>query len=1515
METPLTGYWLAPQQRRLWELQQQDRGLPARTAGAFRIEGELDPGRLRAAVETVAARHEILCTAFRRLPGMGLPLQTVLELSPSWSPGLELTDELARRPVDLENGPLLECSLTTLSPASHRLVVALPALCSDVAGLELLAREIGRAYAGNAGEEPVQYIDLAEWQNDLLTSEETAEARDYWRRQDLSALGQARLASGGTGSAGPFAPRRVSERVPPALAGGLRRLAAELGVPLAAVLLAACRVLVHRLTGAGEVVFGVAHDGRRFAELEGALGRFARYLPLPGSIDPGVPFRELVGRDAASMERSRAWQESFAWPEDGGGPVTFPLLFDLVEMAEPWPEGGLSWSQEDYRDCPERFEVRLSFVRRGEELRLDLGFDPGLLPAREARSLAERLLVLLAGAVADPSVPAGALGLLGEAERHALLREVNDTAADLGGGRTLHGLFREQAARTPDRIAAEQEDLRLTYAGLKERVLRLAGRLRRLGVGPEVRVGVLMDRSLDMLVSLLAVLEAGGAYVPLDPGYPEERLALMLEDSRPRVVLAPGQAAESLPLGGALWIDPMDAEDADPADGPAAGPDHLAYVIYTSGSTGRPKGVMIPHRGIVNRLLWMQRRFPLAADDAVLQKTPISFDASVWEIFLPLLAGARVILARPGAQRDPAEMASAVQEHGVTVLQLVPSQLAVFLSESKAADCSSLRRLFCGGEALPRRLGIRLREVLDVELVNLYGPTESSIDASSRPCGRGGVDGDGPAVPIGRPLDNVSLYLADAGLRPVPPGRPGEILIGGAGLARGYLGRPELTAERFVPSPFGEEPGARLYRTGDLGRFLPDLEIEFLGRLDGQVKLRGFRIELGEVEAALAAHPEVADAVVAIREDETGGGRLVAYVVPRGDGALPTWTEGLRGFLQRKLPQHMVPAAFVPLESLPLAPNGKVDRRALPAPEEAAARGRDLSVAPRTAVEEVIAGIWSDLLSIPQPGIDEDFFDLGGHSLVATQVVSRVRQAFLIELPLHVLFAAPTVAGLAAAVEMARGAGEAPPIQPIPRDGELPLSFAQQRLWFLEHFQPGEATYNIPTSARLTGPLDVGAFGRALCEIVRRHEILRTIYPGEDGRPRQVILPELDLPLPLIDLGALPEPLREAEARRLATGQARRPLPLASGPLLRTFLFRLGPGEHVVACILHHIVSDAWSGGVLMRELAALYAAFRAGEPSPLPPLPIQYVDFAAWQRKRLSGEELARQIAYWRRLEGAPPLLELPADHSRPQVLSTRGATRPFALPEDLAGSLRALGRREGTTLFMTLLAAFQVLLHAETGQVDLVVGTDVANRNRVETEGLIGFFINQLVLRTDLGGNPTFRELLARVREVTLGAYEHQDLPFEQVLEILKPQRTLRHAPVFQVKLFLVNTPPVRSNLPGLAISPFGIDAGTSRLDLVLALSETPEGLNGWINYSTDLFEPETVGRLLDRFAGLLRHVAERPDDPLDHLAGRLAEMAREQESTALRSREKAKLQKFRRDRRPEQDLVTAGLAGQES
>ena len=1195
------------------------------------------------------------------------------------------------------------------------------------------------------------------------------------------------------------------------------------------------------------------------------LGRVRKFWL--GALDhQDVPFERLV--EVLSPERSLArhplFQVSLTVQNNAPAVISLPGLDPAgIPGGAPAARFDLNMSLREVRDGQDQPAGLLGTLTAAADL-----FDEAT-----AQGISERFGQVLAVVAAGPGIALRQVEVLGEDERAQVLSGWNDTAAVVPAG-TLPGLFEAQAIRVADAVAVACDDVMVSYAELNAAANRLARALAARGAGPESVVAVVLDRSAALVVALLAVLKAGAAYLPVDPGYPAERIAFMLADAGPRCVLTSGGLAGGLQEACGLPVLVADepglaAELAGYAGGDlgdgdrvaALRPAHPAYVMYTSGSTGLPKGVAVPHAGIVNHLGWLQAAHGLGADDGVLQKTPVSFDVSVGELFWPLLQGARLVLARPGGHQDPGYLAGLIGRAGITTVHFVASMLEAFVQEAAAGECASLRRVLCGGEALPGPLAGRFAGRFTASLYHLYGPTETSVDATAWAC-QGGAE----APPIGTPVANARVYVLDRWLGPVPAGVAGELYIAGTGLARGYRGRAALTGERFVACPFGAG-GERMYRTGDLARWRPDGQLVFCGRSDDQVKVRGVRIEPGEIEAVLAACPGVAQAAVAVHKDGPGGSRLAGYVVP-ATGTGPdrdALTGAVRQYAAGRLPEYMVPAAVMVLDALPLTPSGKLDRHALPAPDYATAA--DDGRAPLSVAEEILCGLFAGVLNVDTVGPEDDFFALGGHSLLAWRLASRVRSVLRAEIPVRALFEAPTPAGLAAWLGQAGPARQ--PLEPQARAGRVPLSFAQQRLWFIAQLEGPSPVYNNPVAVRLEGELDVAALTAALGDVIARHEVLRTVFPADGGEPCQRVIE-------MSELGwALPVTPASNDELAPAIGQAAvEPFDLTVGVPVRARLLAAGPGVHVLVVVIHHIATDGWSTGVLARDISTAYTARRAGQAPGWAALPVQYADYAIWQRKLLGSEEdpdslLSAQVAWWREaLTGAPPELALPADRPRPAAASYRGHTFPLAIPAQVHAGLAGLAREHGVTIFMVVQAALAVLLSKLGAGDDIPVGTGVAGRSDEALDDLVGFFVNSLVLRTDLSGDPAFTAVLGRVREYWLAALDHQDVPFDRLVEVLAPERSLARHPLFQVLLTVQNNIPAALDLPGLHTAGMPVQTGAARFDLNIALAEArdgqgqPAGLRGTLTAAADLFDAATAGVFGGWFARVLAAVTARPD-----------------------------------------------------
>ncbi|MBD1938352.1 non-ribosomal peptide synthetase [Microcoleus sp. FACHB-68] len=1348
--------------------------------------------------------------------------------------------------------------------------------------------------------------------------------------------------------------------VPPEISEGLKQLAKSADVPLKSVLLAAHLRVLNLLTGQVDILTGLVANGRpEQTDGERILGLFLNTLPLRLQLSGGT-WIDLV-RQVFEAEREvlpfRRYPLAEIQKNQGNQPL-FETAFNYVNFHV---YQGLQ-ELEDVRVLGQKFLLETNFPLFADfsldpfssEVELSLEYDAVEFSHEQIQAITGYYARTLAAMVSEPLGRYERHLLLSEGEQNQLLVEWNNTPTKSIQEQYIHQVFEAQVERAPDAVAVVFEDHQLTYDELNEKANQLAHYLQEIGVKPEVLVGICVERSVEIVIAVLGVLKAGGAYLPLDPAYPQQRLAVMLEDAQVSIILTQKRLLETLPSHQAKVVC-LDNEQTlqinnqnyfkNPQLTQPCFPSNLAYVIYTSGSTGTPKGVMISHGNLSNAYAAWKDAYSLDSTPTChLQMANFSFDVFSGDLIRALCFGGKLVLCPRDFLLEPEKLYQLMLQEEVDSAEFVPAVLRSLIQylEKTNQSLKFMRLLIAGSDSW---YGKEYQEVkrfcgLETRVINSYGLTEATIDSTYFESDVTELQSEG-LIPIGRPFAGTQTYILDSHLQPVPIGVFGELCIGGKGLARGYLNRPDLTAEKFIPNPFFKEKeksplitaSSRLYKTGDLARYLPDGTIELLGRIDYQEKIRGFRIELSEIEAIISQHPKVEQSVVTVWKDAAGNKNLVAYVVSTsnfgaqnpniGDSRVPCLTHPtafhfpnnaaeligfgikseLRGFLKEKLPDYMVPATFVLLETLPLTPNGKVDRRALPAPQLTTSDLKENFAAPRTPIEEVIAQTYALVLGVEKVGIYDNFFELGGHSLLATQVISRLREAFQIAIPLSWLFESPAVASLTIRIETALKSEQkfaAPPIHPVPRNQTLPLSFAQQRMWLLQQLAPDSSLYNSPVAVRLKGSLNLAALEQSLNEIIQRHEALRTSFVEMEGELVQIIHGTVKITLPMIDLSEVPASNHDAEVRRLAIEDAVKPFDLTQCPLLRATLLRLNSQEHITLLTMHHIVSDGWSMGVFLKELAALYEAFCAGNPSPLPELPVQYADFAVWQRQWLQGEVLQSQLNYWKQqLSGRCPQLKFSTNGLKSSVSSNRGAKQSFIISKDVSEALSQLSRQEGVTLFMTLLAAFQTLLYCNTGTKDIRIGSPIANRNQVEIEKLIGFFINTLVLRNDLSDNPTFREMMRRCRTVALGAYAHQDLPFEKLVEELQPERNLNHNPMYQAWFVLQNAPMPPLELAGLTLSLFELGTETARHDLLLDIWEIPEGLNASFEYKTDLFDQALITRLIRDFDGLLNQVVAQPNSRLSELAeiiaetGRQAQLIQEKELQAT-GRQKLKMSK---------------------
>ena len=1438
-------------------------------------------------------------------------------------------------PFDLERDALMRVLVLRCSGHASVVVMVVHHIVSDLASLGVLLAELRTLYelapesgvtesgAPESGVTefdtpalaplPVAYRDYVHWQQRLLDSPTGERLWRYWQRRlegDLPVLTLPTdrprpLRQSFQGAAS----RRLLDGE---VSAGIRALAEQHGATLYSFLLTAFQTLLARYSGQRDVLVGTPALGRTQSELGHLVGYFVNPVVMRADLRSSGSFTELLSAARASviealehqdypfallverlqperdLSRSPIFQAMFGLQQSGALSPADLAAFALGYQGVELDFAGLPAESLPFAQRIAQFDLELIAAEMDGQIGFSLLYDTALFDSTTAARFLEHLCLHLERVVAEPGEDALTLPLLGPAERQILLCEWNDRRASGAPERLFHRLFEAQVEEAPGTLAMACEAATLTYAELNHRANRLARALLEYGVAREARVAVLAERGLDLASAIVAIFKAGAVYVPLDPRYPAERIRSILEQCRSSTLLlsaplAPLAERATASLAAAPRLCELEALLCEASRSeenlPLAGsPEALAYVIFTSGSTGVPKGAMVAHRGMLNHLEAKIEDLAITASDTVAQNASQCFDISVWQFLAALVVGGSVRIFPDEVAADPARLPAEVEATGVTLFETVPSMLQAMLTQlASAPDAAqpafgALRWLIPTGEVLTPELSRQwLARQGQIPLVNAYGPTECSDDVTHAVL-RQAPDPGALRVAIGRPIRNTRLYVLSSGFVPVPIGVVGELCVGGSGVGRGYLFDPRRTAEAFRPDPFAD-PGDRLYKTGDLARYRLDGQLEFLGRMDHQVKVRGFRVEVEEIEKVLRGHPAVREVLVMARQDGSGPARLVAcWVAHRSVAEISPEGFELRKWVAASLPEYMVPSVFLALRSLPLTPNGKVDRaalnrKALPEPEPAASP-TDLELL--TPTEELVAKIWSEVLGLSKLDPDAGFFDLGGHSLLATQVVSRIRDLLGVDLELRELLENLTVRSLAVLLERRqRQEVEAalPPLVPVSRERDPALSFAQERLWFLDQLQPGLVAYNMPAALMLEGGDQVPRVERALTELVRRHETLRTTFRAVDGEPFQVIAAEAQIALPRVDLSSLSPVVALARARRLAAEDADRAFDLARGPLLRTTLVLLGGQKHLLLINLHHIIADGWSLQVLIREISALCWSFAAGEPSSLARLPVQYADFAVWQRSWLGGELRERLLAYWReQLREAPKSLDLPLDRPRPKAQTFSGAGMAFALPAEVFGPLDGQARQHTVTLFMSLLAAFQVVLHRYSGQRDVLVGSPIANRNRSEVEGLIGFFVNTLVLRTDFIGDPSFVELLGQVRETTLGAYMHQDLPFERLVEELKPERLLSQSPLFQV-LFALQDPPFQGlELPELSLTPLeSYRQEPAKFDLELYLWRDGEGLGGQLIYNTDLFDATTIRRLLRQYELLLRGVVEDAGEQL--------------------------------------------------
>ncbi|MBT4836028.1 MAG: amino acid adenylation domain-containing protein [Methylococcales bacterium] len=1508
-------YSLSHGQKSLWFLQElAPESRAYNVCFSAKVNSTIEIDALQKSFQEIVNRHPSLRTTYGAEKGEPVqkiqPQMSVFftqEDVSDWS-ATEITDRLNRdatRPFDLLKGPLLRVSLLTQSDDLHYLLLSVHHVAIDLWSLMVVMDELQALYPAikdnrdpNLPQLPFKYIDYVDWQDRTLKSEEGERLWQYWRKQlhachpalDLPTDHARPAIQTYKGAAEAFALDDETTQK-------LKTLAQNQGCTLFMTLLATFQLLLHRYTGQEDILVGTPVAGRRRAGLESLVGYFVDSVVLRSQLTQQVnftdyltlvretvlgalshqeyPFSSLVERFQPVRDPSRSplFQAMFVLQrtpqtEDGD-----PAGFIIGESGGTMKLGGMAMESIALQQRVAMFDLMLTMAEGDDKICGSFQYNTDLFESSTIAIMAHHFQTLVKAITDKPDQLVCDISLMAPGDKYLLLVEWNDTATQYDNAQCLHKMFESQVQKTPDSTALIFGGQRYLYWELSAKSNQLAHYLINKGIGPDVLVGLCVERSIEMVIAIMGVLKAGGAYVPIDPEYPQDRISYMIEDAQLAALLTQEKLVDELQLKQdqiILFDKDWDliSKQSDEEPNTAVTQDNLAYVIYTSGSTGRPKGVMIPHKAIANHMSWMQDEFKLTTEDAVFQKTPFSFDASVWEFFAPLLFGATLVMAKPGGHRDGQYMVKTIKEFGITTLQMVPSLLRMMLETSGFDEIDSLKRVCCGGEVLGMDLQKKFYQTSQAQLYNFYGPTECTIDATYWSCIR---DDNSPMIPIGRPISNTKIYLLDKALNPVPVGVPGEIHIAGAGLARGYLHKPELTDERFIADPFSDDESSRLYKTGDLGRYLHNANIEYLGRIDHQVKLRGYRIELGEIESVLVDHEMIKESVVIAREDTKGHQRLVAYVVADLYEDVLEENE-VREHLKQTLPDYMIPSDFVFLDAFPLSPSGKVDRFALPAPS--GPMMDDEYVAPNTPTELKLAEIWAEVLGAGRVGTKDNFFEFGGHSLLATQVISRIEERLAVQIPVRSIFEMPTIGGLAVVIDHEKGVNE--PIrhlalERVSRKGQLPISFAQQRLWFVDKMITDGSVYNIPAVLRFIGDLDHHSLERSIHEIIFRHEVLRIKFDVDDGQPFPIVDDFEAEPLVLEQVSGDSAGQIEKNALAMAEQEAKWSFDLASGSLIRYRLLKLADEDHIFIFNMHHIVSDGWSLGVLSHELNELYQAFHAGKTSPLPALPVQYIDYAHWQKQWLEGDSLNQQIDYWKEQlsNGQVPTLDLPTDRPRPHQQSFRGAKVQQSISMELLVGLEDLSQEESASLGMTFLAAFNLLLSRYASQDDIVLGYPVANRKRTETESLIGFFVNTLAIRTDLSGEPNFRTLLTRVREICFGAFANEDVPFEKLVETMDIPRDPSRNPLFQVMFTMQNTPMEELHIPGVQTYILEVDNYTSKFDLWMSLWERSDGVIATLEYNTDLFDQETIENMMNHYQVLLQSIVNAPNKPITQLS----------------------------------------------
>jgi len=1496
-----SGYYMASSaQKRIYTLQQFDKeSVTYNISMAFAINGSVDKKKLENAFELLVKRHESLRTSFELMYNEAVPDEIVQHIREKAELKIkyieaETAEEKAKqirefiKPFDLGTVPLMRVGLIKTYPENCRqegseymLLLDMHHIISDIVSIEILAKEFAALYEGKELPDiKLQYKDYAAWQNKRLKSESMKKQKEYW----LEKLnGELPVLNMPTDYLRPtvqtFEGDCVRHSMGRAFAKRVSDAANRTGTTIYMYLLAVFNILLSRYSGQEDIIVGSPIAGRNQAGLENIIGMFVNTLAMrnhPHGEKSFNAFLQEVKENALRAYENQDYQfeemvECLNIQRDLSRNPLFDIMFAVQSDEQEEIEiGGMKLIHYDIENRISKFDMTLTAVEKAEDISFSIEYNTKLLKRASIERLMRHYINILCEVLSNAEKKLNEIELIGEEEKKQILFEFNDTKANYPMDKTIHQLFEEQAEKTPHKVAVVYGDEKLTYMELNGKANRLARMLRKKGVKEDSIVGIMVERSMEMIIGIMGILKAGGAYLPIDPAYPEDRIRYMLEDSGVRILLTHKGFGDKAGCEiEKIRLDEMELYKGEAQNlGKVSDANHMAYVIYTSGTTGKPKGVMIEHGALINRINWMQKKYPINEDDVLLQKTPYTFDVSLWELFWWSISGASVCMLEQGGEKDPVSIIKAVEKNKVTTMHFVPSMLDMFLdyagSHSVKADISSLRQVFASGEALTLQHVNRFKEILGkkqgVKLINLYGPTEATVDVSYYDCME--VERE-DTIPIGKPIDNIELYVLDKSNHIQPVGVHGELCIAGAGLARGYLNKPELTAEKFVPNPY--IPGEKMYRTGDLARWLPDGNIEFLGRIDHQVKIRGCRIELGEIESHLAEHEDIKEAVVKVWENENADKYLCAYITPENKGSKLPETSRMKEYLMKLLPEYMVPSYFVELDELPLTTNGKVDRKALPEPDGSINTGEEYE-APRNEIEKKLAVIWQEILKLDKIGINDSFFELGGHSLKATAMIARVYKEASVEIPLKEIFKAPTIKALGEYIRKQEASKykeieKAVPLSVGGEPGCYPSSSAQKRLYTLQQIETGGTGYNMPAIFEVEGQLEEESLKNTFCELIKRHESLRTSFYIAGEEIIQKIHKEVELSIEYYEA-------KEEEGIKEIEESFIRPFELDRAPLMRVGLItcegqKVYRKRHILMVDLHHIISDGVSMGILMKDFGRLYS----GES--LPDLRLQYKDYAAWQKKRLEIDALKKQEKYWlEEYAGEIPVLNLPTDYPRPVQQSFEGAGLEVEADKELTEKLKALTKETGVTLYMLLLAGFNILLSKYSGQEDIVVGSPIAGRTQTGLEGIIGMFVNTLAIRNYPEARKTFREFLQEVKAKCLKAYENQEYQFEELVDKVNVIRDLSRNPIFDVMLTLQNMEIEEAGLKGLIIRPYEMENRVSKFDITVSAQEQGEILRFEITYCTKLFKKAAIERMSMHYLNILERVTEQPDSSLEEI-----------------------------------------------